>query len=527
MKKVLALTLALAMAFSLVACGSSSSSSSGTEDSTSSSGASSASEGDSTEAEGSGSSTEAEDGAESTSSDGTDDSLHDTANIDNSVTRSSITVAWTSATSIDPWGTDNSTAGNYEVYEMLFETSADGEFYALLADASRGEYGGYDHEEGSTTYTVYIYDYIYDHEGNHITASDVAYSYMYQYENATTSNWQTLVSVEAVDDTTVLFTFTEELTALGALENFLTRCFIVSENCTANLTNSMCGTGPYKFVSYTSGSTLVIEKNDDYWQTDESLRRQESQANVQTITYQFVDEGSSRETGLQSGALDMVFEMEQENLDGFLEGSEYGDQYSVYAYAQKFVYYLAPNCSEDMPTSDINLRLAIFNAIDVDGIITALGGGYNRLYGLAGDYYSDYDYVDWASVEGYNTNSGANTEAAAEYLAQSSYNGETLTIICRSTYNDVATIIAAQLAAVGINAEVKGLDKATFTTTQADASAWDLSLTYMAGDYNVSVWSHGFDYNSNGADGSSTAYFSVNDEWQALLELCNTVEGHT
>ncbi|MCD7858294.1 MAG: hypothetical protein LUG55_10995, partial [Clostridiales bacterium] len=133
MKKVLALILSLAMAFSLVACGGSSSSSSSSGDSGSSSSAASTSEGESSEAEGS--SAEAE--GDSASSDGATASLHDTSNIDNSVTRSSLTVAWQSATTIEPWGTDNSVPGNYEVYEMLFETSADGEFYALLADASR------------------------------------------------------------------------------------------------------------------------------------------------------------------------------------------------------------------------------------------------------------------------------------------------------------------------------------------------------------------------------------------------------
>ncbi|MCD8337487.1 MAG: ABC transporter substrate-binding protein [Lachnospiraceae bacterium] len=456
-----------------------------------------------------------------------DDSLHDTANIDNSFTRSSLVVGWNTATSIEPWGTDNNVPGNYEVYEMLFETSADGEFYALLADASRGEYGGYDHEEGSVEYRVYIYDYIYDHAGNHITASDIAYSYMYQYENATTSNWQTLVSVEAEDDTTVLFTFTEELNSLGALENFLSRCFIVSENNTENLTSSMCGTGPYKFVSYTSGSSLVIEKNEDYWQTDESLRRQESQANVQTITYQFVDEGNSRETGLQSGALDMVYDMPLENIETFTDDGSYGDQYSVYSYVQKFVYGLCLNCSEDMPTGDVNLRLAILNAIDQNGLITALGGTYTRLYAYATDYYSDYSYVDWASLDNYNTNDGADLEAAAEYLAASSYNGETLTVLTQSDYNDVATIIAAQLAAAGINATVKGVDQATQTSTLADSSAWDMMFGMMAGDYNVQVWSHGFDYNSNGGTGTANGYFTVDDEWQELLELCNTAEGHT
>ncbi|MCD7765015.1 MAG: hypothetical protein LUH53_00635, partial [Lachnospiraceae bacterium] len=44
------------------------------------------------------------------------------------------------------------------------------------------------------------------------------------------------------------------------------------------------------------------------------------------------------------------------------------------SYVQKFVYGLCLNCSDDSVTSDVNLRLAILNAIDQDGLITALGG---------------------------------------------------------------------------------------------------------------------------------------------------------
>ncbi len=512
-KKVLALFLASAMVFSLAACGSSE--------------GSGASDTDASTTEGEGADV-GEESAEEESGElsSADAALHDKANIDNSVTRSKITVAWNTATSIDPWGTDNNTPGNYEVYEMLFETSADGEFFALLADGSKGEFGGYDHEAGSTEYTVYLKDNIYDHEGEHITASDVAWSYMYQFENATTSNWQTLDTVEAVDDTTISFKFTEELTALGALENFLSRCFIVSQNCEKNLTSEMCGTGPYKFKSYTSGSTLVIEKYDDYWQGDEP-ERQESQANVQEITYQFSDEGNSRETGLESGALDMSYDQAENNLAPFKEGGEYSDKFTTYTYAQKFIYFLAPNCSSDSPCNDENLRKAIFYSIDQDGLIAALGGTYTRAYAFVSDYYSDYDYVDWASLDNYNTRTGVDDSQVKEYLDQSSYAGEELVIIGESNFNDVTSVIAAQLAAQGISASIQGLDQATEQSTMADPTAWDIQFGMMAGDYNVNAWSHGFDWNSNGADGTQTAFFSDNKEWNDLLAEVNTVDGHT
>ena len=162
-KRLLALLLAGAMIFALAACGSQGSDNPGTSNEPSSNNSSAPNESKEPEK------------VESSAVD-----LHDKGNIDNTIKRDSLTVGWNAPTSIAPWGTTNNVAGNYEVYEMLFETSADGEFFALLADASKGEFGGYDHEAGTGDYTVYIYDYIYDHQGNHITASDVAWSYMYQ-----------------------------------------------------------------------------------------------------------------------------------------------------------------------------------------------------------------------------------------------------------------------------------------------------------------------------------------------------------
>lgn len=126
----------------------------------------------------------------------------------------------------------------------------------------------------------------------------------------------------ALDDTTVQFTFTQEQNNLGWFDNFFCRCFIVDEdsyNASASgLAADMCGTGPYKFVSYTSGSSLTIEKNEDYWQTDESLRHQEQQANVGTITFEFISENAQRENGVVTGSLDMVQDLAYENATAFM-----------------------------------------------------------------------------------------------------------------------------------------------------------------------------------------------------------------
>jgi ABC-type transport system substrate-binding protein len=288
----------------------------------------------------------------------------------------------------------------------------------------------------------------------------------------------------------------------------------------------MCGTGPYKFVSYTSGSSLTIEKNDDYWQTNESLRHQEQQANVRTITFQFISENAQRENGVATGSLDMVQDMAFESITDFLDGGQYADKANVQAYSQKFIYYLDANCSDDSPMGDENLRKAVFYAIDQDGIIAALGGSYSRLYAYANDYYSDYNMVDWESIDTYNSKSSVDPDTVQKYLDASSYNGETLIMMVTSTFADTATIMAAQLAAYNINVELLQVDNATLGATQADSTAWDMIFGMMAGDYNVQAWLHDFSYN-NSASGTQSTTFIKDDEWNDLLNLCNTEDGHT
>lgn len=503
-KRIVALLLTAAMAVGLVACGSSSDTASDTTTND----------------------TDKDAAAVEASVD-----LTDKANIDNTVERESINIAWQDATTLAPWGTNNDTPGNYEVYEMLYECTSDGERYGVLADTSKGDFEpGCDHEDGTGVYTVYIYDYIKDHAGNAVTASDVAFSYNYQFANETTSGWDDFVEASAVDDTTVQFTFSQEQSNLGWFDNFFCRCFIVNEDSynasSSKLANDMCGTGPYKFASYTSGSSLTIEKNDDYWQTNESLRHQEQQANVRTITFQFISENAQRENGVATGSLDMVQDMAFESITDFLDGGQYADKANVQAYSQKFIYYLDANCSDDSPMGDENLRKAVFYAIDQDGIIAALGGSYSRLYAYANDYYSDYNMVDWKSIDTYNSKSSVDPDTVQKYLDASSYNGETLIMMVTSTFADTATIMAAQLAAYNINVELLQVDNATMSATQADSAAWDMIFGMMAGDYNVQAWLHDFSYN-NSASGTQSTTFIKDDEWNDLLNLCNTEDGHT
>lgn len=504
MKKLIALLLALVMVFSLAACGAGSSEQKAPE---------------TQPVVG-----EKEDSAQK--------ELENKENIDNTVVRESVAIAYQSVTSLAPWGTNNNVPGNYEAYEMLYECDANG-LYPVLADGSyEGNYmSGADHEAGTGVYTIKIHDGIYDHKGRHVTAADVAYSYMYQYQNETTSGWQDLISVEAADDTTVVFNFAKEQNGVGQMLNILARCFIVDEEShkesTSGLATEMCGTGPYMQKEYVSGSQLTLVKNEDYWQTKAGLTpRQEQQANVNTIVYKFIDEAAQRVVALKTGEVDYVNDMKADGLADFVDGGAFSDKFNVYSYTAKFVYYLVPNCSADSVCGNLNMRLAVLNAVDQDGLITALGGTNQRINGYVSYYSGFYDapWVDYTTKPTYNNRTGVDMDVVKGYLDAAGYKGETINLLTTAG-NTAAEIVAAQLNAAGINCELKALDMSSYRAAMADSKAWDLDMGMMAGSEMATVWLHQYSYAN--ADGTRTTNFIVDQEWEDLLNLIQTEEGHT
>ncbi len=449
-----------------------------------------------------------------------------------------IAVAVDSASSLTPWGTANNTPGAYEVYEMLYECDSTGHMYALLADGNFDggfEYSGailpgIEHEAGSAVYDIHIHDCIYDHSNNHITADDVVFSYNWQKDNEAVSGWGEFVSVEKVSDYVVRFTFTQEQTTIGGLIDVFCRCYIVSqksfEDSGDQLVNKMCGTGPYKFVSYSPNTELVIEAYPNYWQLKAGLTpRPEQQQNVDIIDMKMITESAQKVIGLRTGSIDAVYTIDANDAKTFKGKAEH----QIITYASNFVFNATFNCDPASVCADVNMRLAIANAIDLDNLVMMMGGNDTRLYAYACDYYSDYSYVDWAGMDNYNTKAGVDKDLVKSYLDKAGYNGETVMIIT-TTMGTAAEIIVGQLMACGINAEIKQLDMTTATTVSGNPTQWTINLGQMAGSFLPVVWAHGFE-TSNVDTGDSndvrTANFVRDPEWQRLLEVCNTIDGHT
>ena len=73
------------------------------------------------------------------------------------------------------------------------------------------------------------------------------------------------------------------------------------------------GSGPYKFVSWTAGDSIVIEKNEDYW-GDQSI--------LNTITFRIITESSSRTIDLESGGIDLALSIPNTDADRIAENAD-------------------------------------------------------------------------------------------------------------------------------------------------------------------------------------------------------------
>ena len=148
--------------------------------------------------------------------------------------------------SLQPFGGPKDATFCYET--MGTRDAFAGEFYGVLMESWE--------QTGDREFTAKIYDYIVDQAGNPLTASDVAFSWNKAKEVGELGEISVVESIEAVDDTTVKFTWAQDPT-LGSFESMMSDVFIVTEaayNASPDgMATTPVGTSPYKLTNYVSG----------------------------------------------------------------------------------------------------------------------------------------------------------------------------------------------------------------------------------------------------------------------------------
>lgn len=405
----------------------------------------------------------------------------------------------------------------WQVYETLFDIDDNGAYVSSIGKAIK--------IVDDKTYDVTIYDSVKDSDGNAIKASDVVYSVNWLNNSGNAIKYDLFDSVEAVDDYTVRFHWKSAPSTLADLEFPLTRTFIFSQKAfeSHSFATDPVGTGPYTMKEFVSGSKVVIEANDNYWAlADKTIMANHlglHQANVQTIEYDVITESAQAAIALQQKQVDYADYITNAASAAFNEGGQYADQFNVNTQIGGDFYVVVPNCHE---LTDVNLRKAIFYALDNTAISKVMGGNYAPLKAIGTTFFSDYP-SSWEDQDNYITS--YDVDKAKEYLAKSSYSGQTIRILCMTdeAQKNAATMINTMLTAVGINSEVDAKEGILNNTTAADMNAWDLSVSGVGGNSLVGAYNRL--YSNTVYNGYSLGY--VQDaQLQTLYDTANTEATH-
>jgi len=316
-------------------------------------------------------------------------------------------------------------------------------------DDTTGEYGPMLATKWETndnkTIRFYLREDVYFHNGEHFTAEDVKWtaeiSRDYPGSGAFTG-WQLVEEVNVID------TYTVDL-VLGASNAGI---FSILSMPYSGIYNSKAfaeqpddwfwvGTGPFMITDFSTNEYTTVTRNENFWG---------GVPKTKTMTFRFVPEESVRTIMMLNNDYQISLGIIADDFEVFEADPNFKivSRYLISPLSVGF------NMTDPL-TSDYNFRMAVMHALDgyEVGVVAEGVAGVEKIDGNVWGYDVGYRKTGIPNIE-------HNIDKAKEYLANSPYKGETITITAGAPpFIRGSESIQSQLLAIGINCEVNPTDQ--------------------------------------------------------------------
>lgn len=346
---------------------------------------------------------------------------------------------------LDPHASSTSSSVNNlnPVYETLVRYDENGEIQPLLAT----EWKRLD----DLNWEFKLREGVKFHNGETMTANDVLFSLKRATgpDGAKVSYIMSAIDADnckVVDDNTIIIATHEPFAPLVGYLPYIGAVVVSEKEFTENPEQAALnpvGTGPFKFVSWAKNDRCTYERFDEYWGEKPAYKN---------LIIRTIVEANSRVIELESGSVDIAFEIPANDVQR-LEDNE---DTAIVKSNSTVIEYLDMNVTKK-PLDDVRVRQAIDWALDEQAIVDAVWRG-NAQYSPTTvvpvmKYFDDSD-----------TDVRYDVEKAKALLAEAGVSDLHLTLTCTENKNrqDMANIIQAMLAEVGITVEIQTYESGTF-----------------------------------------------------------------
>ncbi len=314
--------------------------------------------------------------------------------------------------------------------------------------------------------------------GREFTANDVEYNYHRQLglgsgftkisPNVPAGTYAPIASVTATDKYTVVFKLKAPSLQLliSTLISETSYGYMIAPEAVQkwgdlNAWDRSIGTGPFVMKDFVSSSSLIVTRNNGYWQSD-SLHPENRQPYVDQVKILIIPDLSTAQSALRTGKLDLLENSTWETAQQFQKSNP--ELLHVPILQNDAAIALI---NDKPPYNDLRVRKAMQMAVDNSAIAKDyLGGVVDATpFGVIGPAFpgSYTPYSDWPEdvKEGYIYN----PEKAKKLLAEAGYPSGFKCVLTASSVADLDLyqILINDFAAVGINMSLNILEPASFS----------------------------------------------------------------
>ena len=355
------------------------------------------------------------------------------------------------------------------VFEGLTRFMGDGSVVPGLAQS-------WEISDDGLTYTFKLRSGVTFHDGTTMDADDVKFSL--DRINAEDSANAQKALYSAISGVTVIDPMTVEITLSEPNGNMLFNlawgdAVIVAPESIENIKQQPIGTGAFKFDSWSQGDKIEISRNPDYWGTPAVLSK---------ATFKFISDPTAAFAAMMAEDVDVFSGFPApENLPQF----EADQRFQVLIGSTEGETILSTN-NKMPPFDNVKVRAAVAHAIDRQAIVDGAMFGYGTPIGT---HFAPHNpaYVDHTGMSNYDP------ERAKALLAEAGFPDgfeTTLHLPPPSYARRGGEIIAAQLAAVGIKAEISNVEWAQWLETVFKGKNFGLTIVSHTEPMDIGIYAN-------------------------------------